>query len=197
MIRIIGPRDARDPNAVNTTSRSLTEWTTDLSPFNLGPAKLYGAHTARIFENAWQFAKVYPEFADVNGDPTPAYWNWARRGWNATRPYRYPVGKGKRPLYSLWRGQKLGYIEARLEIYLPLYRDLVKQTNGFKVLKRIYEDNGHVTLFDFDGYDHHRLGLSLSQVLHNPHRICGHAFILAMMLEHGENFTPEDLTPVV
>ena len=196
MIRIIGPRDARDPNAINTTSRSPAEWTTQLSPFNLGPTKLYGIHRATIFENAWQFAKVYPEHVDSKGNPTQDYWRWARRGWNGTRPHRYPMGKGRRPLYSLWRAERLSYIEARHRIYLPMYRDLVKQTEGYAILKSTYQNQGQVTLFDFDGYDHHSIGLSLNQVLNNPDRICGHAFILAMMLTYGDDFTPADLAPV-
>src|SRR5689334_18107735 len=109
MIKIIGPRDKRDPSAINTTSHSLSDWTTGLSPFNLGPIHLYGNHTARIFENAWQFSKLYPEHADNNGQPTAKYWQWATAGWASTRPQRYPMGKGRRPLCSLWDGQRLGY----------------------------------------------------------------------------------------
>ena len=37
MIKIIGPRDKSDPNAVNTTSHSANGWSSGLSPFNLGP----------------------------------------------------------------------------------------------------------------------------------------------------------------
>jgi hypothetical protein len=65
----------------------------------LGPIALYGSHTARIFENAWQFAKLYPEHADTNGQPTNAYWSWAQNGWNSTTAFRYPAGKG-RPVFS-------------------------------------------------------------------------------------------------
>jgi len=193
MIRVIGPRDRRDATAINTTSHSKTEWTTQLSPFNLGPVNLYGDFSAQIFENAWQYAKVYAQHADQHGDPTGSYWSWAKNGWNSRVPRRYPMGKGSRPLYSLWNGSRLSYIEARKTIYLPLYRDLVKQTDGFRRLQRIYQHEGKITLFDFDGYDHHALGLTLSQVLNDPRRICGHGFILAMMLEYGPDFTVESL----
>ena len=195
MIRIIGPRDKRDPQAINTTSRSAAEWTTELSPFHLGPVNLYQNMTARLFENAWQFSKVYPEHADSAGNPTEAYWRWARQGWNAKRPFRYPLGKGRKPLYSLWDGKRLGYIQARTNIYLPLYRDLVRETGAFQRLQRIYAEKGSVTLFDFDGYDHTSIGMSLRDVLNCPTRICGHAFILAMMLTHGPDFTVADLEP--
>lgn len=193
MIRIIGPRDPRDPQAINTTSHSKTDWASGLSPFNLGPVNLYGSYTARIFENAWQFAKVYPEHTDKSGAPSGHYWQWARNGWNSRRPFRYPMGKGRKPLYSLWDGRRLNYIEARKEIYLPLYRDAVKTTAAYARLNELYSQRKTITLFDFDGYDHNKLGRSLNEVLHDPTRICGHAFILAMMLAYGENFTPADL----
>ena len=192
MIRVIGPRDKKDRAAINTTSHSRTEWTSQLSPFSLGPVKLYGNLTAQLFENAWQHTKVYAQHADHQGAPTAAYWAWARNGWNSNIPRRYPMSKGARPLYSLWDGNQLDYIDARKTIYLPLYRDLVKETDAFRRLERIYREQKAITLFDFDGYDHNALGLTLNQVLNNPRRICGHGFILAMMLQYGADFTIQD-----
>jgi len=193
MIKIIGPRDKRDRSAINTTSHSPSDWTTGLSPFHLGPIQLYQNDIALIFENAWQFTKLYPEHADTNGEPTAKYWQWANAGWASTRPHRYPMGKGRRPLCSLWNGQRLGYVDARQQIYLPLYQQAVKQTNAYARLQRLYQKQGSLTLFDFDGYDHLSLGMNLKDVLNSPTRICGHAFILAIMLIHGTDFKVENL----
>jgi len=193
MIKIIGPRDKPDPNAVNTTSHSANDWSSGLSPFNLGPLALYDTHTARIFENAWQFSKLYPEHADSLGNPTDAYWTWATRGWNSQRAYRYPLGKGRKPLCSLWNGQRLDYIAARKQIYVPLYQRAVAHTAAYRRLEATYSRDGSITLFDFDGYDHTRFNMTLADVLNCPTRICGHAFILAMMLTHGADFQLSDL----
>jgi hypothetical protein len=193
MIKIIGPQDKRDPTAINTTSHSVEEWSSGLSPFKLGPLFLYDNHTAQIFENAWQFAKLYPEHADSNGQPTPAYWSWATRGWNSQRAYRYPLGKGRRPLCSVWNGRQLDYIAARKQIYLPLYQTAVAQTSAYQRLETTYRRNGSITLFDFDGYDHASLRMTLADVLNCPTRVCGHAFILAMMLTYGADFRLSDL----
>jgi hypothetical protein len=189
MIKIIGPRDKRDPEAINTTSHSANDWSSGLSPFKLGPVSLYDNHTALIFENAWQFSKLYPEHADAQGEPTARYWNWARRGWDSKKAYRYPLGKGRKPLCSLWNGQRLDYIAARKLIYLPLYQKAVASTEAYHRLESIYRDNGSVTIFDFDGYDHTALNMSLADVLNCSTRICGHAFILSMMLTFGSDFT--------
>ena len=40
-----------------------------------------------------------------------------------------------------------------------------------------YLEQGQLTLFDFDGYDHRKLGMSFKDVIHCSTRICGHAFV--------------------
>lgn len=94
------------------------------------------------------------------------------------------MGKGATPLYSLWGGEKLGYLEARKRIYFPLYAKAVVETPAFGTLLDLYRREGSVTLWDFDGYDHLALGLSLKEVVNNPHRKMGHAFVLAHLLEN-------------
>ena len=196
MIKIIGPRDKKEPRTINTTSHSPLDWSRGLSPFVLGPIELYGSHTARIFENAWQFAKLYPEHADTNGKPTRNYWTWAQNGWNSTTAFRYPAGKGRKPLCSLWNGNRLQYIEARKQIYIPLYQHAVKRTAAYQTLQRLYVEQGQLTLFDFDGYDHCQLGMSFKDVINCSTRVCGHAFVLAIMLTYGPDFTIAQLPSV-
>jgi hypothetical protein len=187
MIHIIGPkRDGKTylvpENMVNTTSRSYN-WSRGLSPFYLGPVYLYDFHTANNVENAWQFCKVYPEHVDVDNNPTEKYWEWAKIGWTDKYAHRYPMGKGAKPLYSLWKGQKLTYVEARKAIYIPLYRDAVKDTDAFKQLQQMYKENKDLYLWDFDGYNHRSLDMSYKDVVNHPVLKMGHAFVLAMMLE--------------
>jgi hypothetical protein len=187
-VRVIGPKDGKDiKEYINTTSRSTT-WSKGLSPFFLGPCKL-APNAALIeysqnMENAWQYSKVYSNQVDIYGDPTNAYWTWAVAGWRQSWANRYPMGKGATPLYSWWDGEKLGYIEARKKIYIPLYRDAVKDTAAFRLLKEQYKLSGNsITLWDFDGYDYQMNDMSLSEVIDHSSRKMGHAFVLAMMLE--------------
>jgi len=162
-----------------------------LSPFHLGPVLLYGSRTAKIFESAWQFAKVYPEHLDPDGTVSARYWEWAVNGWASNYAQRYPMGKGAKPAFCLWNEARLGYIDARLAVYMPLYRDAVAKTKAYQQLQDIYRQNGDITLFDFDGYDHDASGKSLDEVMLDPSRPMGHAFILKMMLEISEDVTPE------
>jgi hypothetical protein len=50
-------------------------------------------------------------------------------------------GRGAKPLYSLWDGEKLGYIDARKRIYAPLYASAVVHADAFLELERLYRTN--------------------------------------------------------
>lgn len=181
-VMVVSPRD-RAPagfTVINTTSRDNSM----LSPFNLGPIELYDG-TARNLENAWQFSKVYKEF-DSEGSPTPEYFKWAQKGWADTYAHRYPYGKGAVPLYSYWRdsngAHKWGYIEARKNIYFPLYAKAIVKTDVFKELQKRVESGEHIALWDFDGYDHVGRGMTYKDVVHSEKYKCGHAFVVYGLL---------------
>lgn len=186
-VQVVSMRETVTPDeprvfVVNTTSRATTEWERQLSPFFLGPIDLYEDITAKNLENAWQFCKVYKKHTDVRGDPSHDYWKWALDGWASEWAYRYPMGKDAVPLYSDWKGQKLGYIDARKCIYAPLYAEAVQRTEAWQKLCMMRHKGAKIILRDFDGYDHKKLGMSLTDVLNNPKRKMGHAFVLAAML---------------
>ncbi len=185
-VRVCGPRD-RPPQSdgatiINTCSNART-WSVGLSPFVLGPVKLYSGLSARNVENAWQYSKVYEEHVGPDGNPSPAYFVWARRGWDAARGRRYPMGKGRKPLYAWWDGERLDYVTARKRIYCPLYAAAVRCTDAFATLKQVCGRSPVVWLWDFDGYDHAALGMSYDDVVNCPDRKMGHAFVLAMLLD--------------
>ena len=140
-VQVIGFREMKNAEGkiiINTTSKS-TNWSKGLSPFYLGSVELYGGHVAKNVENAWQFSKVYPEYADEEQNPTDEYFKWAKEGWTDSYAHRYPMGKGKIPLYSYWEGHKLTYIEARRAIYAPIYAKAVVNTPAFEQLLDLYE----------------------------------------------------------
>lgn len=178
----IADQDQPGVAVVDTTSKA-DDWRRDLSPFHLGPCELYNGIVSQNMENAWQFAKVYSEDTDTAGNPTQSYWAWARLGWADNTPHRYPKGKGRAPEYSLWDGQRLDYIDARKQIYAPLYAEAVQATAGYQTLVGLYQTNQKLYLRDWDGWSMQRHGMtSLSDVLNNPRRKMGHAFVLAMLL---------------
>ncbi len=152
---------------------------------------MYNRIVSRNMENAWQFAKVYSQHTNSQGDPTEAYWKWAHAGWSDSKAHRYPMGRGARPLYSLWDGNRLDYIEARKVIYAPLYAQAVMTTDSFRDLVELAKGDMPIMLRDYDGYDH--TGVNLTEVLNNPKRKMGHSFVLKMLLTNDtamSQFTP-------
>ncbi len=179
-IQVIGPKDRKKfKSFINTTSSSTNEFKA-LSPFFLGPVPLYNSFKAKNVENAWQFSKVYKQHLDKWGNPSKEYFDWAQKGWNDTFAHRYPMGKGAIPEYSYWNGSKLGYLEAREQIYIPLYSITVQRTEVFNTLREKAIKGEEIVLFDYDGYSDYN---SLEEVRKNSKRKMGHAFVLAMLLE--------------
>lgn len=178
------PRWAKaDPElpVIDVTSGGNGKWA---SPFTLGPVMLYGGNWSRNMENGWQYAKVYPEHFD-GPMVSDRYFTWAQTGWASTYAHRYPMGKGAKPAFALWAGQELGYIEARKRIYMPLYSTAVRmyQLNQLCRLMQTHDAFGNIVLKDYDAYDHRALGYSWDDVISDPAKKMGHAFVLAMMLE--------------
>jgi hypothetical protein len=165
---------------VDTTSNTDPMWKY-LSPFILP------APPAKNLENLWQFSKVYfPEHMDDDYNPNHIWYEWQQKGFADSKAHRYPMGKGRKPFYSMWNGKKLGYILARKEIYIPEYAKNVIRTNSFqklvglKVQCHYYKRD--LYLLDYDGYDHQALGMTLQDVVNNPDKTMGHAFVLYGLL---------------
>jgi hypothetical protein len=168
----------KDTIVVDTTS-SRGEWN-GLSPFILP------APPARNLENLWQFSKVYKQHIDENGMPKDVWYIWRMCGFNDPKARRYPMGKGAKPEYSYWEGEMLGYIDARKRIYIPEYAKNVVTTTSFQKLTKLKADcdfyHKDLILLDYDAYDHQALGMTLKDVVNNPNKIMGHAFVLLGLL---------------
>jgi len=177
-------RNPYDGVEIDTTSNSGNY--RDLSPFLLGPVRTYLPHTwAQNFENLWQFSKVYSEHVNEDTSIKEEWYRWRGRGWGDTRAHRYPMGKGRTPLFALWDGERLGYIEARKKIYIPIYAEYVVRTESYRLLEEICRSGQNLILRDYDGYDYVAMNKTLREVVNDPNRKMGHAFILVMMLKGG------------
>lgn len=182
-VHVLPPRAKKDGlPSWDVTTRSAGAYR-ELSPMLLGPVHLYSGIISRNVENAWQYSKLYEAHATA-GVPTREYWDWAMKGWSSIRAERYPMGKGASPLYSLWNGKRLGYIEARKRIYIPMYAAAVRayRPQLLSYLEMVAQKQD-IVLNDFDAYDRHALGYSWEDVVNDPSRKMGHGFVLAMMIE--------------
>jgi hypothetical protein len=96
------------------------------------------------------------------------------------------MGKGAIPEYTFWHDEKLDYIQARKKLYATKYAENVKGTSSYQLLQRTYyksiREKKDLVLLDYDAYDHNALNMTLLDVINNPNRKMGHAFVLIMML---------------
>ncbi len=205
-VDVYGPRvKAPDGARANVTSRAAGAAAAEdegadlndiaafpaLSPFNVGPVSAYPGtkrREARVMHNGYTFSKGYEKHLDAKSSPTMAHARWTREGFENAAAQRFPMGRGARPEYSLWKGERLGYQQARLLIYIPMYVEAIIRTPAaraafvrLRVLRRRAATEGKpLVLFDYDGYQ--RKKLSYADVICADRKM-GHAFVLGMMLE--------------
>lgn len=207
VVSVYGPR-AKPPDGIraNVTSRAAASEPGDavdekkdvnpfsgLSPFNTGPVSVYLGNRrleAQKMENGWQYTKAYKKHTDAEGCPTTDHVKWAVEGFASAEAHRFPMGRGAKPEYSLWRNEKLGYQQARLLIYIPMYVEAIIKTPAARTAflklrllhKRAIAEKKNLALFDYDGYLHRPKGMSYVDVICSDKKM-GHAFVLAMILE--------------
>jgi hypothetical protein len=59
------------------------------------------------------------------------------------------------------------------------------KSDAYNKLKEIYNNTGVLHLWDFDGYNYIKENVDLKEVINNPNRKMGHAFVLAILLMKG------------
>lgn len=199
MIYVIGYKDLTyiDKNdiIIDVTSKS-DSFGKYLSPFKMGPVKLYGDYISKNMESAYQYCKVYARFLDEKGDPSLEYFKWAERGWGNSKPERYPIGKGVSPVYFYWNGKKLSQVEARREIFIPLYSKTVKNIDAFGEVVKLFKTSQDIYLLDFDGYNNKMMGLSYDDVINNDKKVMSHAFVISMIIDGFIGEFQKTTTPV-
>jgi hypothetical protein len=152
------------------------------SPYGeISPYMLTTDKDGHIFENVWQFSKIYETVPyskqyysrydntviwehpseihiDDDGNPTEEYWNWREKGMACPYPVRYPVGIHYRTRckYSLWEKEKgvfyeLDYIEARKKIYLSGYIKCLENQPKFIELKERLAKGENLLIIETDG----------------------------------------------
>lgn len=183
---------------IDCTSGNKDEVMRGLSPFYLGPVECYDGLVSQTFERAWQCSKVFAGFADSSGNPLPEWFAWRDRMWaDASNEdhmaIRFPAGRenanAKKTLYSYWKVdgefKRLGYIDARKHIYLPVYAKAVVKTEAYRRLCAMRDEGRNLLLVDFDGYNihHPKYGFTYNDAIHCPLLKMGHGFVLAMLLE--------------
>jgi hypothetical protein len=171
-----------------------------------GRWRSYSAHN---LENFWQFAKVWPQDLDADGNIKPEWFALRDAGWASPVGKRWPRGRpagaGKKtgvatdpgapkpkqkrankrknankPLFCYWHGERLQYAEARKVMYIPWYEHLARQHAKYAELEARLAAGERLQLVGFDAYDFSRS--TLRACLDDDSRPFGHEMVLAAML---------------
>lgn len=166
-----------------------------LSPLYLGPVEheeMDGEGNALppalSLEQLWRSCAVHKEDIGQDGKPN-AQWHERRRD-----AFTQPLKSGKRrsgeaPIYWFWRGQQLGLIEARKEIYCHLYAALVVETELYRELNLLVQQGFNLQLFGYEAYDFIEQGKSLLEAIEDREASFGHEFVLYGLLTRDVAWT--------
>ena len=150
----------------DTECVNLPIWSRGKSPWNkLSPFYLK-TESGEIFENVWQSYKVYPkvkaqhqpwcewrypeEVHYANDTVDMERWTkWHKAVRTHPRALRRPNGTEK-PVFALYEGERLGIVEARKRIYVPMLQKLYRAHPQYQeALKLVQEHN--IILIEPDG----------------------------------------------
>lgn len=188
----------------------------DLSPMVLGPVFIDGELFAHNIEDGWQGCKVWSFHMRGHFDAgSPSLWTddpssalhtyeemkWLPE-WLKWSKYVRLSGEGKRhrnksksnsvnpnvPLGSFYKGQMLGYVEARKQMYIPWYAELILLTDSFQYLKKRFDAGTSLVLLDPDGQPRDERWqvqdqFALQRRVDDISLIFGHGFVLACVLQ--------------
>jgi len=155
---------------------------------------------------------VYPQLGHVDKDtnePNGVWRRWRDTGFQLLNKTK-GVSKGVRtpkevsglkkmvregnlkswaPIYAVHNGKKLSYIEARKEVYVPIYRELIEKLAVLKAIRHLVDSGQNVMILDLDGppLSEWPNGMpvtkeSLKTMLNDPKHPFGHGYVVSMAL---------------
>lgn len=147
---------------------------------------------ASCFENYWQGSKIYrADLINTDADITvdnlrPGFWTRRAAIYASAAPVRRALPKAKYgvPIAGYYHGQIMSYVQSRLQIYIPMYMELVCEHPVFLYLLRQHRSGKNLLLIGPDGYDHtvELTSELLAQLCSRTDMIYGHELVLCKML---------------
>lgn len=128
-----------------------------LSPFKVGPVfdKAEPSLRAELFENRWQYGKLWPtaqHFASDGVQPSAAWFEFRAKGYASSKPRRRPLPRKSHgnATSSFYNGRVHGYVESRKAIYVPEYAALIRDSDAVRELRQMVKDGTSVLILDND-----------------------------------------------
>lgn len=197
---IKGDKDASRENTKNidVTSGSfnkLGEYSaTTLSPMYIGPVKDNDGLICKIFENYWQYSKLWKTAGHIlpgtQCEPTATWISFRAGGFEEKKGKRHPLPTKKYgyATCSIYNNKVYDYISSRKAIYVPVYKSLVEKLPIIGEMKKILDSGQNIMIIDGDGPDKKKYpnGLEMTQKnwdeMINDKAPFGHGYVVAGIL---------------
>lgn len=142
-------------------------------------------------EAYWQSRKIYSCDIDENNIVKKSFYERMKFGTTAnlqiTSPKdlrrTFPKSTHGVPVLSFYNNEFMDWITSRVKVYCPIYSDLVKETEAYKVLENKIQNNVNIQFLDPDGYDYGILDEEkIRNALYSTERPFCHSMVLAACL---------------
>ena len=159
--------------------------------------------TGKNRKTIWEYPKETHAVLKKGGDKNnlndweicPEWKTWRNTGFRHKYAIRRPNGTAKKngpPIFALYNGKRLDYIESRKKIYVPTYSKLLKQHPLFQKLITMLVEGNNIMLVDLDGPDVDKYPEGreitkdiLDKLIDDPTRPYGHGYVAAgVLLRH-------------
>lgn len=165
-----------------------------LSPMKLGPITDAEGNTALIFENYWQFGKMWQSAGHIDpssGKPTDKWLAFRRKGYALAKGKRRPLpikkyGTANRAHYN---GRSYDYVHSRKAIYVPIYYRLIKDLPAIHAMREMLNSGQKIMIVDLDGPPRNSYPNGMPMTVENWRRLIndprisfGHGYVVAALL---------------
>jgi len=140
-------------------------------------------------ENLWQASKVEPKWVEGRKQPPEEWWKRRDRIWTDPKAHRHVIPKNERVAAGFrpqcfWNGKYIDWVDARKEVYIPLYVKYVQKTEAWKRLMQLFNEGANIQILGYDGRSEVRGGdaFSLFDEFNDTSQPFGHEMVLMCML---------------
>ena len=173
---------------------------TTLSPMKLGPVTDNNGLTAKIFENYWQFSKLFAKAGHIHQGtdctPTKTWVDFRQKGFNLDKGKRHPLPKEfGYAKCSVYNDYVYNYVDSRKAIYVPIYAKLIENLPIIDELRKMVANGHNIMIIDGDGApkDVYPNGLEMNQtnwdlMINDPKYPFGHGYVVAALIAGNIKF---------
>ena len=129
----------------------------ELSPFYVGPVIDKNGLKANFFEGYWQHSKMWRTAGHIKEgtkcEPTNKWYDFREKGFKSDKAKRHPLAVKDYgyPECAIYNDKVYDYLTSRKEIYVPIYKNLIKDMEVIKAMKEMLDKGQNIMIIDVDG----------------------------------------------